>query len=372
MITFTVSINSMRDFPAWGDGKKVLDQVIKKNRIDELDEYMEMLYMDNTPSEEEINEFLHHDLDTIDEWKNLWGADEKNITLYRDIDDTKVVIEPDGSYTFWTNGGKTKGAQNRSLKGQQGAVEELMALGYQPVEGDSEPEVTDESVVLKDDEGVPTAQQLQDKIDDIESDMGLSFGEKNRIIGGLIAKAKELGYNGVGSMYYTPTEEEPEETRGKDIDTMDILNVLPDYQVNFVTVLSKNGKNYLALQLGNVHPETSEFIPSKDKEVYEKALNNLKQKYPDEDIQITSRQYKWAPEIAPEWLLCVPTTDEPLDDDDFDEAVKEEAPAEESDDEAIKQWRIPNPLGIDTIFVGTKKAAEALCKKYGITPEEVQ
>ena len=55
-----------------------------------------------------------------------------NIILYRDIDNVKVVIEPDGSYTFWKNNGKTKGAQNRSLHGQDGAVKELMAIGYKP------------------------------------------------------------------------------------------------------------------------------------------------------------------------------------------------------------------------------------------------
>lgn len=55
-----------------------------------------------------------------------------NIILSRDIDNAKVVIEPDGSYTFWKNNGKTKGAQNRSLHGQEGAVKELMAIGYKP------------------------------------------------------------------------------------------------------------------------------------------------------------------------------------------------------------------------------------------------
>ena len=29
-------------------------------------------------------------------------TEANNITLYRKIDDVKVVIEPDGSYTFWT------------------------------------------------------------------------------------------------------------------------------------------------------------------------------------------------------------------------------------------------------------------------------
>lgn len=61
-------------------------------------------------------------------------TEANNITLYRKIDDVKVVIEPDGSYTFWKDGGKTKGAQNRSLHGQQGAVKELMAIGYKPAQ----------------------------------------------------------------------------------------------------------------------------------------------------------------------------------------------------------------------------------------------
>lgn len=53
-----------------------------------------------------------------------------NIKMHRNIDNVDVIIEPDGSYTFWKDNGKTKGAQNRSLHGQQGAVKELGALGY--------------------------------------------------------------------------------------------------------------------------------------------------------------------------------------------------------------------------------------------------
>ena len=66
--------------------------------------------------------------------------------------------------------------------------------------------------------------------------------------------------------------------------------------------------------------------------------------------------------IHKEWLDSLPRN----------ESVKEDAPAQGSAEDEIKQWRIPNPLGIDTIFVGTKKAAEEYGKKYGFTPEEVQ
>lgn len=59
--------------------------------------------------------------------------EDGNIKMHRNIDDVDVIIEPDGSYTFWKDNGKTKGAQNRSLKGQQGAVKELQSIGYEIV-----------------------------------------------------------------------------------------------------------------------------------------------------------------------------------------------------------------------------------------------
>lgn len=58
-------------------------------------------------------------------------------------------------------------------------------------------------------------------------------------------------------------------------------------------------------------------------------------------------------------------------DDDIDESVVLKD-TEEPDDSEIKQWRVPNPLGMETIFVGTEKAAKALCARYGLTPEEVK
>lgn len=62
-----------------------------------------------------------------------------------------------------------------------------------------------------------------------------------------------------------------------------------------------------------------------------------------------------------------------IGDDEDEESVEESTVLkDEEDDSEIKQWRIPNPLGIDTIFIGTEKAAKALCAKYGLTPEEVK
>lgn len=63
-----------------------------------------------------------------------------------------------------------------------------------------------------------------------------------------------------------------------------------------------------------------------------------------------------------------------IDGEDDDESVEESTVLkdEEDNDTEIKQWKVPNPLGIETIFIGTEKAAKALCAKYGLTPEEVK
>lgn len=50
------------------------------------------------------------------------------VKLHRDIDDRDVIIDPDGSYTFYKGG--VKGSQNHSLKGKEGALKELGELGY--------------------------------------------------------------------------------------------------------------------------------------------------------------------------------------------------------------------------------------------------
>lgn len=50
------------------------------------------------------------------------------VKLYRPEDDRYAIVDPDGAYTFYQGG--TKGGQNRSLKGAEGAIYELGQLGY--------------------------------------------------------------------------------------------------------------------------------------------------------------------------------------------------------------------------------------------------
>lgn len=108
----------VRSFAKRFSTKQEAEQFIAKNQVkgDEL-------YMKVVKEMKGLKEFV----------KSKPIKEAENIKMHRDIDDVDVIIEPDGSYTFWKDGGKTKGAQNRSLHGQQGAVKELGHLGYKVV-----------------------------------------------------------------------------------------------------------------------------------------------------------------------------------------------------------------------------------------------
>lgn len=62
------------------------------------------------------------------ETKKTPALQKGQVKLHRDIDNRDVIIDPDGAYTFYKDG--VKGSQNRSLKGQEGALKELGELGY--------------------------------------------------------------------------------------------------------------------------------------------------------------------------------------------------------------------------------------------------
>lgn len=74
MIAIKVELNSIYNFQAWSDGKSVLDRVIEKNRVDELDALLEDICEDWTDTQ--LNDFLWFDLPEMDGWTNLWNDDE--------------------------------------------------------------------------------------------------------------------------------------------------------------------------------------------------------------------------------------------------------------------------------------------------------
>lgn len=76
MMTIKVELNSVYNFDAWSGGKSVLNQVIAKNRVDELDALLEEICEDWTDTQ--LNDFLWFELPEMDGWTNLWDEDEDN------------------------------------------------------------------------------------------------------------------------------------------------------------------------------------------------------------------------------------------------------------------------------------------------------
>jgi hypothetical protein len=292
----------MSEFPAWSGGKQNLEKVIEKGQIDELDSLVEELYYDNTPTEGELNDLLWFGLDEIDEFKHLW-----------DTESWVLQSEEDGEIVYF-------------VSADEMPTEDVDKAAH----FDSE-EAADEARINIADVKWPNGSWEVVSTFDLDESVKEAVNDDER-----------LSY-------------------------LDIIHAAPKgYDASYVTDLEQNGQTYSAWQLGVVDPQTAVFQTSNDKNLYDQVVDALKQKYPEDDIRVISRRYKYAPEISSSYLLIMPENDE------VDESVKEDAPAQGSAEDEIKQWRIPNPLGIDTIFVGTKKAAEEYGKKYGFTPEEVQ
>jgi len=60
MIRYITEIRSMRDFPAWGQARDVIDEIETAGRMDELDEYIELLNGENPMTKGEINDLLSY------------------------------------------------------------------------------------------------------------------------------------------------------------------------------------------------------------------------------------------------------------------------------------------------------------------------
>lgn len=82
MITYKTELNSIVDFDAWSGGRDVLDKVIEKNRIEELDALIQDLQMETNEvwTDTQLNDFLWFDLPKLDGWTNLWTDDQETET----------------------------------------------------------------------------------------------------------------------------------------------------------------------------------------------------------------------------------------------------------------------------------------------------
>lgn len=109
--------------------KEAMKNVYGEEYIEGKKDYT-IAHKDNSGNVTVIAEVSHHDISEPEEKKERKYPElkEGQVVLYRDIDDNYAVIDPDGAYTFYKNG--VKGAQNRSLKRQEGAIQELGSIGY--------------------------------------------------------------------------------------------------------------------------------------------------------------------------------------------------------------------------------------------------
>lgn len=80
-IKYTVELNTMNNFVAWGGGKDVLNLVRRAGMIFELDTLIEELQGDGEPwTETQLNDFLWFDLENYDgfSWDELEQAIKEN------------------------------------------------------------------------------------------------------------------------------------------------------------------------------------------------------------------------------------------------------------------------------------------------------
>ena len=66
-MTYTVE-TSLADFPAWSGGKDTLDVLIEKDLCDTVEAVLNDIYVDDTPTDTDINDTLWFSRDEIAEW----------------------------------------------------------------------------------------------------------------------------------------------------------------------------------------------------------------------------------------------------------------------------------------------------------------
>ena len=101
----------------------------------------------------------------------------------------------------------------------------------------------------------------------------------------------------------------------------------------WVTDLEKNGKHYDAYSIYKKDKSGYTLSNSYTQENAQLVLDELKKQYPNIEAQLTSRQYKYAPEMKKEVLLVVQTDVDDLEDnEEINASLKKKAV-----DEKIKE-----------------------------------
>lgn len=92
------------------------------------------------------------------------------------------------------------------------------------------------------------------------------------------------------------------------VDLWDLKSVLNDYECSYVTDLTKDGELFTAWFLHEKDDRGLTGKQIKDEKIYNEVAERLRKEFPNENIVVTSRQYKYAPEQKAEFMLLLPVT----------------------------------------------------------------
>ena len=100
-MTYTVE-TSLADFPAWSGGKDTLDVLIEKDLCDTVEAILNDIYVDDAPTDTEINDTLWFSRDEIAEWCGFssWEALENG----EEEEEEEAEEEPEeNNFSRWCN-----------------------------------------------------------------------------------------------------------------------------------------------------------------------------------------------------------------------------------------------------------------------------
>ena len=99
-MTYTVE-TSLADFPAWSGGKDTLDVLIEKDLCDTVEAVLNDIYVDDTPTDTDINDTLWFSRDEIAEWCGFssWEALENGEE--EEEEETAEEEAEDNNFSRW-------------------------------------------------------------------------------------------------------------------------------------------------------------------------------------------------------------------------------------------------------------------------------
>ena len=95
---------SLYDFPAWQGGKDTLNVLIDKGDCQEVEEFIETVFFDRDVTDEDINDFLWFERDTIAEhlgysdWETYEVGEEEDDEEFADTNGTPIQV---GDKVYW-------------------------------------------------------------------------------------------------------------------------------------------------------------------------------------------------------------------------------------------------------------------------------